>query len=218
VYYDEPIARERENPREIKELEPMLGIRVGRLAASVACCLVLLAPAARLCAQPEPASPPSRLAPPPTVEQILSDGGWRSLTWYLLTREDREEVFVRDVGLDARIAAALAEYGSRAAAEYEANRAALKAEYCPRLTGITTPRELEITMREWTPRGEQELTRLLDGAFKLLGDADARRLSSHLGQLSRTTLFMGSDFDVDYAKLTPAGVKRMVGSVCDPAA
>jgi hypothetical protein len=186
--------------------------------AAVACSIALLAPASQPVAQPESASPPARLAPPPTVEQVLSDGGWRSLTWYLLTREDREEVFLRDVGLDAPTAAALAEYGSRAAADYDANRAALKAEYCPRLSGSITPRELEITMRQWTPRGEQELTRLLAGAFKLLGDADTRRLTGHLAQLSRTTLFMGGDFDVDYAKLTPEGVERMVGSVCDPAA
>ena len=38
----------------------------------------------------------------------------------LLTRDDREEVFVRDVGLDTRTAAVLTDYGGRAVSEYAA--------------------------------------------------------------------------------------------------
>ena len=193
----------------------MSRIRRARLGPLLVCFSIWLVTATAALAQPSSDAPP-RAAAPPNVAQILSDGGWRSLTWYLLTRDDREEVFVRDVGLDPHTAAVLAEYGSRAAGEYAAHRAKLKAEYCPRLARVTNGHDLETAMREWTPRGEQELTRLLAGAFDLLSDPDVRRLTRHLGQLSQTALFMGSDFDVDYAALSAAGVERMVGSVCSP--
>jgi hypothetical protein len=150
------------------------------------------------------------------VAEVLSDGGWRALTWYLFTRDDREEVFVRDAGLDPRAAAALAEYGGRAASQYAANDAGLKARFCPRLANVTSGSELGTTMREWMPLGQQEITRLLAGAFELLSDEDTRRVMRHLGELSQRAVFLGDDFSVDYETFTPAHVKRMIDGACAP--
>jgi hypothetical protein len=174
--------------------------------------LVCSWPAAVTLAQPELAARP---VPPPTVAQVLSDGGWRALTWYLLTRDDREEVYVRDVGLDPRTAAALAEYGTRAVSAYAAHDASLKARFCPRLANVTTGSELGATMREWMPLGQQELTRLLAGAFEMLSDEDSRRITRHLGQLSQTAVFF-DDYSVDYEAFTPARVATVVAGACSP--
>jgi len=167
-------------------------------------------------AQPDPGAGAARPIPVPSVAQVLSDGGWRSLTWYLLTRDDREEVYVRDVGLDPRTAAALAEYGGRAVSAYAAHDAGLKARFCPRLEGITSGSELGATMREWMPLGQQELTRLLAGAFELLSEEDARRVARHLGQLGQTAVFLGDDFSIDYEAFTPARVANVVAASCGP--
>ena len=192
----------------------MAGIHGRRLLARFLCSVGLLWTTVTL-AQPEPAAALPRPITVPTVAEVLSDGGWRALTWYLLTRDDREEVYVRDVGLDPRTAAALAEYGGRAVSAYAAHDAGLKARFCPRLASVTTGSELGMTMREWMPLGQQEITRLLAGAFELLSDEDDRRLTRHLGKLSQTAVFLGDDFSVDYEAFTPAHVKNVVAGAPD---
>lgn len=190
----------------------MARIREAGVLAWLVCSIGTLCATAAL-AQSEPAA---RLASLPSVAQILSDSGWRALTWYALTRDDREEIFVRDAGLDARTSAALAEYGGRAVSAYAANDATLKARFCPRLASITSGRELGAAMREWAPLGQQEITRLLAGAFDLLGDEDERRVLRYLGKLSQTAMFSGDDFSVDYDAFTPARVASMVAASCGP--